>query len=110
MYFQSGQREGGSGNVRSPLALKLFTITGIKGIFLGRDFLTVTKDREEAWVALKPQIFSKLLDFFAGSESVVEEKPLSSDTTILDTDDEIVATIKELMESRIRPAVQVGLE
>jgi NFU1 iron-sulfur cluster scaffold homolog, mitochondrial len=55
---------------------------------------------------LNPQIFSKILDFFAEGKPAVVDNPLVSDTTILDTDDEVVATIKELLETRIRPAVQ----
>lgn len=76
-------------------------------MFFGKDFITVTKLTDSSWAPLKPAIFSSILDFFA------EDKPVMlpstgelSDTTILDTDDEVVATIKELMETRIRPSVQ----
>jgi len=81
-------------------------IDGVKGVFLGRDFLTVTKASDEMWSSLKPQVFSKILDFFAEGKPAVLDAPPVSDTTILDTDDEIVATIKELLETRIRPSVQ----
>lgn len=56
MYFQQGHREGGSDNVRSPLSLSLFTIRGVKGVFLGKDFITVTKQPDDSWMALKPQV------------------------------------------------------
>ena len=101
MYFMKAQD-----NSKSPLARALFQVKGIKGIFLGRDFVTVTKADDEAWPALKPQIFSKMLDFFAEGKPVVDDRPVVSDTTVLDTDDEVVATIKELLETRVRPSVQ----
>lgn len=101
MYFQKSQDSG-----KSPLARVIFQVTGIKGIFLGRDFVTVTKAEDEAWATLKPQIFSKMLDFFAEGKPVVDDRPVVSDTTVLDTDNEVVATIKELLETRVRPSVQ----
>jgi len=108
MYFQRGARSGVSDSSSSPLAKRLFSVTGIKGVFLGRDFITVTKNNEELWQALKPQIFSQILDFYAEGLPVVEtaSNEGASDTTVLDTDDEVVATIKELIETRVRPAVQ----
>jgi len=104
MYFQRNQDSGSL--AKSPLAKVVFQIKGVKGIFLGREFMTVTKMEEEAWSALKPQIFSKMLDFFAEGKPVVDDRPVVSDTAVLDTDDEIVATIKELLETRVRPSVQ----
>jgi len=107
MYFQRGARAGVSDTSSSPLAKRLFTVTGIKGIFLGKDFITVTKNNEESWAALKPQIFSHILDFYAEGLPVVEiVSAEASDTAILESDDEVVATIKELIETRVRPAVQ----
>jgi len=103
MYFQKTESKD---IARSPLAKSLFQVTGVKGVFLGRDFITVTKRNEEDWAPLKPQIFSVIMDFYAEGLEAVQESPLVSDTTILDTDDEVVATIKELIESRVRPSVQ----
>ena len=103
MYFQRGDfREID----KSPLAKAILSITGVKSIFLGKEFITVTKNTDEAWNILKPQIFTKILDFFAEGKPVIIDNPMISDTTILDTDDEVVATIKELLETRVRPAVQ----
>jgi len=87
---------------RSPLAKSLFKIPEVKGIFFGNDFITVTKDVALNWIALKPLIFSIVLDFYAENQPIMLDSPMISDTTILDTDDEIVATIKELIESRVR--------
>jgi len=103
MYFQRGDQKEIQ---RSPLAKSLFLVEGVNGVFFGRDFVSVTKDTEESWNALKPQVFSKILDFFAEGTPVVTDTPTISDTTILDTDDEVVALIKELLETRVRPSVQ----
>jgi NFU1 iron-sulfur cluster scaffold homolog, mitochondrial len=68
--------------------------------------LIVTKDVDENWSYLKNMVFSELFDFFASGVEVVHPSTSSgsthvSDTTILDDDDEIVATIKELFETRL---------
>jgi len=55
---------------------------------------------------MRPDIFSALMDFFDSNQPVLVDQPIVTDTTILDDDDEVVAMIKELIEARIRPAVQ----
>ena len=55
---------------------------------------------------LKPLIFSAILDFLESNKPVILDNPLTSDTTVLDDDSEVVAAIKELIESRVRPSVQ----
>jgi len=92
---------------RSPLAKLLFNLdTGIKSIYLGYDFVTVTKFATAHWTHLQTPIFGILMDFYASGQPTMHDAPIITDTTILDTDDEIVAMIKELLETRIRPAVQ----
>jgi len=61
------------------------------GVFLGRDFITITKQSDESWLPLKPQLFSKIMDFFSEDKPVMTTASQEgvSDTTILDTDDEI---------------------
>lgn len=103
MHFSLDDR---TGIKKSPLAKALFSIDGVTGVFLGRDFISVTKQPDEVWHLLKPQIFSGILDFFASGKEVIEDSPDVSDTTILDTDSEVVVMIKELMETRVRPSVQ----
>lgn len=104
LYYQKGDQKQFQ---NSPLAKTLFKINGVKGIFLARDFITVTKQSDESWQVLKPHVFSQVLDFFSEDENVVvENNSAISDTSILDTDDEVVATIKELIETRVRPSVQ----
>jgi Fe-S cluster biogenesis protein NfuA len=104
MHFQNTDKKEIS---RSPLVKALFNdIKGLKSIFLGRDFLTITKQNEENWIRLKPMVFAKLLDFYSEGKAVVEDQPSVSDTTILESDGEVVAAIKELIETRVRPSVQ----
>mmetsp|Transcript_7701 Transcript_7701/g.9817 ORF Transcript_7701/g.9817 Transcript_7701/m.9817 type:complete len:323 (-) Transcript_7701:34-1002(-) len=90
----------------SPLAKELFQIEGVKAIYLGADFITITKRAETNWSYVRTFIFSAIMDFYASGKPVILSEPEITDTTILDTDDEIVAMIKELLETRIRPAVQ----
>lgn len=93
----------------SPLAKLLFRIEGVKGVFFGRDFITVTKYEDEGveWKVMKPEIFATIMDFFNSGLPVVNaEIEASGDTEILDDDDDTVAMIKELLDTRIRPTVQ----
>ena len=96
----------------SPLAKLLFRIDGVKGVFFGHDFITVTKIDDESieWKTMKPEIFATIMDFFHSGLPIVNEDAVpSSDTEIYDDDSDTVAMIKELLDSRIRPTVQVSL-
>ncbi|XP_045436811.1 NFU1 iron-sulfur cluster scaffold homolog, mitochondrial isoform X1 [Pipistrellus kuhlii] len=91
---------------RSPLARQLFRIEGVKSVFLGPDFITVTKESEELdWNLLKPDIYATIMDFFASGLPLVTEET-SSGEAVSEEDDEVVAMIKELLDTRIRPTVQ----
>lgn len=91
----------------SPLARRLFQVDGVKSIFLTQEFITVTKDKNTPWSVVKPHIFEGIMDFFAEGLPVVDPSQLKeSDTTITDDDSEVVAMIKELIETRVRPSVQ----
>nr|XP_022916551.1 NFU1 iron-sulfur cluster scaffold homolog, mitochondrial-like [Onthophagus taurus] len=91
----------------SPLGKMLFRIEGVKGIFLGPDFITVTKlDDDVEWKLLKPEIFATIMDFFASGLPILKEGIPNTDTQINEEDDEIVIMIKELLDTRIRPTVQ----
>mmetsp|Transcript_14452 Transcript_14452/g.27092 ORF Transcript_14452/g.27092 Transcript_14452/m.27092 type:complete len:300 (+) Transcript_14452:101-1000(+) len=93
--------------LKSPLAKELFKVDGVKAVYFGADFVTVTKYAEHKWQLMRPEIFSILMDFFENPDNkVLLDQPVITDTTILDDDDEVVAMIKELIEDRIRPAVQ----
>nr|CAB3264312.1 NFU1 iron-sulfur cluster scaffold homolog, mitochondrial-like [Phallusia mammillata] len=92
---------------KSPLAKRLFGIGGVKAVFLGPNFLTVTRqDEETQWKVLKPEIYEVIMDFFTvGNMPVLTDESPSSDTVIDEDDDEVVAMIKELIDTRIRPTV-----
>ncbi|KAK0083897.1 hypothetical protein PV325_007984 [Microctonus aethiopoides] len=91
----------------SPLAKMLFRVDGVKSVFFGPDFITVTKvDEDVDWSLLKPEIFAVIMDFFSTGLPILSEAQPSSDTQINEDDDEIVQMIKELLDTRIRPTVQ----
>ncbi|KAF0033426.1 hypothetical protein F2P81_013492 [Scophthalmus maximus] len=92
----------------SPLARQLFRVDGVKSVFFGSDFITITKvDANLEWNVIKPDVFAAIMDFFTSGLPVVNEdsKP-NADTAPSDDDDEVVAMIKELLDTRIRPTVQ----
>ncbi|KAI0656826.1 HIRA-interacting protein 5 [Cubamyces menziesii] len=96
--------------LKSPLALRLMGIEGVTGVFYGPDFVTVLKDAETAWSVIKPEVYAMLMEHFSSGEALfrTEEDRESAgpqDTRILDTDSETVAMIKELLETRVRPAI-----
>lgn len=95
-------------SMRSPLAKTLFGLDGVRSVFFGPDFVTVSKVTDTNWGTLKPEIYSTLMEHFtAGHPLFAEEGDHgSSDTTILDSDSETVAMIKELLDTRVRPAIQ----
>ncbi|CAG9763349.1 unnamed protein product [Ceutorhynchus assimilis] len=91
----------------SPLAKLLFRIEGVKSVFLGSDFITITRtDEEIEWKIIKPEIFATVMDFFASNLPVLNEAKPNLDTQINEDDDETVQMIKELLDTRIRPTVQ----
>ena len=92
----------------SALAKRLFQLEGVTNVFLGREFITINVDIVQLdWHLAKPQIFAILMDFFAEGNPVMGGAPTSSpDTMVHDDDSEVVAMIKELIETRIRPSVQ----
>jgi Fe-S cluster biogenesis protein NfuA len=112
--MQSGTadfRDADSARAASPLAARLFDVPGVTGVFLGYDFVTVTKQEEPDWQHLKPAILGAIMEHFMSGV------PVMADGTMNDTaadegseffdaeDSEIVLTIKELLDTRVRPAV-----
>lgn len=88
---------------RSPLATRLFGVDGVTGVFLGTDFITVTKAADQEWTALKPFILSAIMEHFGSGAPVIEDGGEAADGA--DTDDETSAQIKDLLDTRVRPAV-----
>jgi Fe-S cluster biogenesis protein NfuA len=93
---------------RSPLAKHLFEIDGVTGVFLGSDFVTVAKADDKEWYILKPAILGVIMEYFTSGEAMVlpDESGSAGDVEGgAEEDDAIVAQIKELLDTRVRPAV-----
>ncbi|KQY40746.1 NifU family protein [Rhizobium sp. Root483D2] len=93
----------------SALAVRLFMIPGVTGVYFGYDFITVTKEAQE-WQHLKPAILGSIMEHFMSGQPVmaVHTRAEESDQDgefFEEGDETIVATIKELLETRVRPAV-----
>ncbi|MGH6866801.1 MAG: NifU family protein [Methyloceanibacter sp.] len=92
----------------SPLAARLFEIDGVTGVFFGSDFISVTKGDGE-WQHLKPAILGAIMEHYLSGDAVTEGKTggetESEEEFFASEDEETVKTIKELLETRVRPAV-----
>jgi len=92
----------------SPLAERLFEIDGVSGVFFGQDFITVTK-RAGEWAHLKPAILGAIMEHFLSGEPLLRDETSgdgeTGDEFFEEKDAETVSTIKELIETRVRPAV-----
>ncbi|XP_052789795.1 NFU1 iron-sulfur cluster scaffold homolog, mitochondrial-like [Mya arenaria] len=107
--LESGTKDFPNGQTAfcSPLAKQLFRIDGVKAVFFGQDFITITKaDDDMDWGVIKPDVFGAIMDFFATGLPVLTDDQPSPDTAPDEDDDETVAMIKELLDTRIRPTVQ----
>ena len=90
----------------SPLAKRLFTLKGVTGVFLGIDFITVTKPYDIDWEHIKPSILGAIMDHFQSGAPIIDgEQSGSVHAEHSGEDTEIVGQIKELLDSRVRPAV-----
>jgi Fe-S cluster biogenesis protein NfuA len=101
----------------SPLAAQLLNIDGVTSVFLGLDHITVTKDSATPWAHVKPEVFAIINEFMTSGQALVNtvadkageqgQGGQEVDTLAYDeNDDEVVQMIKELLETRIRPAIQ----
>jgi NFU1 iron-sulfur cluster scaffold homolog, mitochondrial len=91
----------------SPLARALFEVDGVERVFLGADFVSVSKDAARDWKYLKPIVLAAIMDHYMAGLPVVEDGPASDADDIVYEGEaaEIVQEIKELIETRVRPAV-----
>tara|TARA_B100001741_G_scaffold184153_1_gene151592 strand:- start:364 stop:915 length:552 start_codon:yes stop_codon:yes gene_type:complete len=88
---------------KSNLAKMLFDVNGVKRVFLGSDFISVTKSEDLDWDILKPSILTAIMEHFASGKPIIE---IENDTKIeSENDTEVVKQIKELIDQRVRPAV-----
>ncbi|MEM9574690.1 MAG: NifU family protein [Pseudomonadota bacterium] len=92
---------------QSPLAGKLFGIEGVSGVFFGYDFVTITKEETLEWAHLKPAILAAIMEhFMAGHPTMAGvANDVDEDEFFDEGDEAIVTTIKELIDTRVRPAV-----
>jgi Fe-S cluster biogenesis protein NfuA len=87
---------------RSPLARALFTVGGVDGVFLGSDFVSVTKAADAEWFSVKPAVLAAIMDHYTSGLPAIEE---AEAVVSGEPDSEIVVQIKEILETRVRPAV-----
>lgn len=99
----------------SPLAAKLLDVEGVTSVFYGTDFITVTKASDANWAHIKPEVFSLITQAVTSGETIVTTVEGATDLnqesgedslSYNEDDDEVVSMIKELLETRIRPAIQ----
>ena len=97
--------------VASPLASALFSVNGVRTVFLGNDFVAITKADEADWAVIKPQALAAIMDHFVSGAPVIadvtkaEAPAIEDDIAYEGETAEIVAEIKELIATRVRPAV-----
>ncbi|WP_347265637.1 NifU family protein [Paracoccus sp. (in: a-proteobacteria)] len=90
----------------SPLARRIFAVPGVAGVFLGADFVTVTKTDAAVWDHLKPSVLGAIMEHFQSGAPAIEGAPAASAHRDHDGPDaDIVNQIKELLDTRVRPAV-----
>ncbi len=93
---------------RSPLAARLYDVDGVRGVFFGSDFISITKQDDRDWIVLKPALLGVIMEHFtAGRPLFIEDESPAPESAADgdEEDDEIVAQIKELLDQRVRPAV-----
>jgi Fe-S cluster biogenesis protein NfuA len=89
----------------SPLARRVFAVDGVTGVFFGTDFITVTKAADQDWYALKPAVLGAIMEHYLSGDPVLERGAEVDDQAAGEDDDEIVKQIRELIDTRVRPAV-----
>ncbi len=105
-------REAESARTASPLAGRLFDVRGVTGVFFGYDFVTVTKSDDFDWQHLKPAILGAIMEHFMTGQLVMgaqaqgdADRAEAGEEFYDKEDEELVVTIKELLDTRVRPAV-----
>lgn len=89
---------------RSPLASQLFNIEAVSGVFFGADFIAVTKSEGE-WQHLKPAVLGAVMDHFTRGDDLLDPDMADDTGEGAADEDEVVAQIIELIDTRVRPAV-----
>ncbi len=94
-------------SANSPFAKRLFEVDGVDGVFFGSDFITITKNETIDWQVMKPLLLNSIMDHFNSGDKTIN-KIENKDNASLKTDQndtEVVKQIKELLDTRVRPAV-----
>ena len=102
--FYQNVKEAGN----SPFAKRLFELEGVVGVFFGSDFITITKNDSFEWQVMKPSILGGIINHFNSDDVTVEKSENKSSQNNLKSDEgdsDIVKQIKELLDTRVRPAV-----
>jgi Fe-S cluster biogenesis protein NfuA len=90
----------------SPLARRLFAVEGVRSVFITRDFVAVTKQVGADWYLLKPAVLGAMVEhFMSGEPAVAQAEAPAAPAVHAPEDDETVTKIKELLDTRVRPAV-----
>ena len=92
----------------SPFAKRLFAVDGVEGVFFGSDFITITKNESFDWQVMKPSVLGSIIDHFNSDEMTIENSNYKEAEKSLENnvdDSDIVKQIKELLDTRVRPAV-----
>ncbi len=89
----------------SPLAGRIFAVDGVTGVFLANDFVTVTKAEIIAWEHLKPSVLGAIMEHYQSGLPAITGETASGHASHEGPDSEIVGQIKELLDTRVRPAV-----
>lgn len=93
----------------SPLAVRLFAVGGVEGVYLGGDFITVTKAQGRDWTELKPALLGAIMEHFIAGLPVIDTDKAAAapgaEEQYDPADREVVLQIKELIDTRVRPAV-----
>lgn len=90
---------------KSPLAQVLFDIKNVEAVFLGSDFISITKSENANWATLKTEILTTIMEHFVSGAPVMLAEGTAQAAENQEEDSEIVKQIKELIETRVRPAV-----
>jgi Fe-S cluster biogenesis protein NfuA len=91
---------------RSPLAARIFAVSDVARVFLGADFITVTKSEDAEWQLLRPRVLGAVMEHFLSGLPVMEGAEAEAEAEDFEpADQEVVAQIKDLLDTRVRPAV-----
>ena len=90
---------------RSPLALNLFKVDGVEGVFFGSNFIAITKNDHHEWQMLKPSISETIIEHYKSEAAIMLQVAEDKTDTSNTEDNEAVIKIKEIIDTKVRPAV-----